>query len=93
MVDGPHRTEKESWDNQLGFGSIRFKFLFDVPVHGVGDESFFANFEMGRLVDERCGLEATANKIYLIYIQIEPLIIIFRLASKLMIYLNQKQNY
>ena len=70
-----------------------FKFLFDVPVHGVDDESFFANFEMGRLVDERCGLEATANKIYLIYIQIEPLIIIFRLASKLMIYLNQKQNY
>ena len=62
-------------------------------VHGVDDESFFANFEMGRLVDEGCGLEATPNEIYLIYIQIEHLIIIFRLASKLMIYLNQKQNY
>ena len=67
MVDCPNKAEKESWENQLSFGSIRFKFLFDVLVHGVDDESFFANFEMGRLIDERCSLEFILKRIQLIF--------------------------
>ena len=63
MADGPHKAEKESWENQLSFGLIRFKFLFDVLANGVDDESFFVNFETGWLIDERKSLEVILNQI------------------------------